>query len=442
MFKFKNLIMCVLALLLCFSALASCTQGDAHTGDQNSGDQNTGETTAASKDPTPNDTSDAGEEITDGIFKFISNGDGTCSVSAGVDFNEVDLVIPEVSPAGDVVVEIPYSGFYNKNSIKTVKIPSSLKLIGETAFWDCKNLTNVEIADGVEIIDSYAFSGCTELSKITVPDTVREVSRSSFENCEKLQYAKYENALYVGNEGNPYVCLVAAESKDVAEIKINPSTKVVAGYGLEGCAKLTSIDIPDSVTEIGAYAFADCVALDTVTMSDSVKSIGDWAFGGCSSLTSVELSNGLESFGDSVFANCEKLTYTVFENAKYVGSTENPYIVLVKRTFFTDKNTIHGSTKFISNYAFNNLGGLTKIVIPDGVLSIGTGAFENCSDLSEITLPDSIKEIKSKAFDWCAALKTVYFAGTEEEWNAITIDSTGNDPLISAEKIYSVTEVK
>jgi hypothetical protein len=49
----------------------------------------------------------------------------------------------------------------------------------------------------------------------------------------------------------------------------------------KGCAGLTSVIIPDSVTSIGSQAFADCSSLRDVTIPDSVTTLGSGAFDGC-----------------------------------------------------------------------------------------------------------------------------------------------------------------
>lgn len=72
---------------------------------------------------------------------------------------------------------------------------------------------------------------------------------------------------------------------------------------------------------------------------------------------------------------------------------------------------------------------VTKVSIPEGVTSIGIGAFANCFDLTEVILPASITTISSSAFFRCTALASIYFKGTEEEWNAITKGNNWNSHM-------------
>lgn len=85
----------------------------------------------------------------------------------------------------------------------------------------------------------------------------------------------------------------------------------------------------------------------------------------------------------------------------------------------------------IGYYVFRDCSSLTSITIPDGVTSIGDEAFWVCTGLTSITIPDSVTSIGRSAFDSCERLTDVYYTGTEEQWNAITIDEY-NEYLTSA----------
>ena len=56
---------------------------------------------------------------------------------------------------------------------------------------------------------------------------------------------------------------------------------------------------------------------------------------------------------------------------------------------------------------FQGFTGITSIVIPDSVISIGVSTFSGCQSLKEITIPDSVTEIGNDAFYRCTSLSKV-----------------------------------
>ena len=185
-------------------------------------------------------------------LEFYSNGDGTCNVKASNSNLEGDVVIPQVSPAGDIVTSIGESAFYDCYVIESVVIPNNVTSIGSNAFFCCESLTSITIPDSVTSIGSYAFNGCSSLTSITIPDSVISIGDFAFYRCSGL----------------------------------------------------TSINIPEGVTSIGYEAFSCCTSLTSITIPDSVTSIGYNAFRGCTSLTSIYIPSSVTTMGYTVFSGC------------------------------------------------------------------------------------------------------------------------------------------
>lgn len=103
------------------------------------------------------------------------------------DFASVEiLIIP------DGVKEIGRDTFYGFEFTE-VRLPDSLKRIGENAFGNCESLKSVNIPGYVEEIAVAAFSGCGELSKVNFGrrngfgSSLRRIGEYAFMDCESLK---------------------------------------------------------------------------------------------------------------------------------------------------------------------------------------------------------------------------------------------------------------
>lgn len=85
----------------------------------------------------------------------------------------------------------------------------------------------------------------------------------------------------------------------------------------------------------------------------------------------------------------------------------------------------------IGDKAFYFCTSLTSVTIPNSVTSIGDDAFDLCTSLTSVTIPDSVTSIGDYAFLVCSSLTDVYYTGTQEEWNKISI-GVYNDDLTNA----------
>ncbi len=50
---------------------------------------------------------------------------------------------------------------------------------------------------------------------------------------------------------------------------------------------------------------------------------------------------------------------------------------------------------------------ITKVIIEDGITSIGSFSFSNCESLTDVSIPDSVKKIGENAFAYCSSLKNI-----------------------------------
>ena len=183
------------------------------------------------------------------------------------------------------------------------------------------------------------------------------------------------------------------------------------------CTRLTSIVIPDGVISIGEDAFMNCIRLTSIVIPDSVVYIGEGAFEVCP--IPIKVDKGNPAYHND--GNC-------------VIETESKTLIAGWNTSVIPAD---GSVTRIANQAFGGCTGLTSVVIPDGINSIGVSAFESCFGLTSIVIPDSMTYIGGYAFEECWNLTSITFEGTIEQWNAITKDYEWNYNVPATEVICS-----
>jgi hypothetical protein len=149
-------------------------------------------------------------------------------------------------------------------------IPSSVKTIGECAFYTCRQLNSVTIFNGVTNIGNQAFDSCVSLTNIAIPSSVVSIGYTAFRNCSSLK------AISVASL-NP-----AFSSLDGVLFDKNQTTLIQYPSG-----KLGNYNLPQSVRSIADWAFAYSLALQKVVIDRNVTNIGNYAFSGCTNLSTA-----------------------------------------------------------------------------------------------------------------------------------------------------------
>ena len=329
---------------------------------------------------------------------------------------------------------IGYGAFKNCTALKSVKLPNSLQKIGGEAFGDCTALSSVTFGSGLKSIEYEGFGHCEALKKVVLPEGLEKLD-SAFYGCYNLENITFPNSLseiddstiydtkWYANmaDGAPLYCggVFLGFKNDSYGLSLGPSytvksgTKTVnikgyigkitkfnfpdsvksftfSGYNKTGY-KLTSLTVPESVDYVDIESMYD---LKTLKLPTTAK-LERGCFRACPAIESLTIPKGnirLEAWlSDCGMLKSITLPSDTLEVDGTIGS-EN-------------LTSVNLSNVRILKDAFKSCTGLTKVNLPDSLLSID-GAFSGCTNLATVTGGANVRYVGDSSFANCSKLKS------------------------------------
>lgn len=247
---------------------------------------------------------------------------------AGENYAGTDLVVP-AEYRGKPVLKIGGRAFTENTSLKSVKIPASVKEIGDCVFERCEALESVTFENGANpLLGDNVFAYCPALKEVSLPGSMKTLGAGMFQ-----------------------------------------------GSGLR------FIDIPD-VGEIPSYIFNNCTGLKAVYIKSGCNSIGYYAFNGCTGLKEFYYESAYEKWlsvyqtgsgipqAASLYISTRAMSsdgtlYLQEYDAPYNGHFALGATSLFDKTEFTVPLSFNGITVY--GVVMDSFEG-TALTIPDGIL--------------------------------------------------------------------------
>ena len=222
----------------------------------------------------------------------------------------------------------------------------------------------------------------------------------------------------------------------ITSVTISGSVNIIKGYAFYGCSNLASVNIPASVADFGNYVFTatalpDPIYKDSVfvympttatgvyTIPNQITQICGGAFYQCASLSQVVLPNSVTWIGPGAFLECNGLTQPIYNNTLFARLPVT----------YSGSYTIPDGITTVCASSFTYTSGLTELIMPNSVTSMGNGALGSCTSLTLVTLSDALTEIPGFTFMGCTALPTItlpasiHSIGTAAFFNCTAMDS-------------------
>ena len=171
--------------------------------------------------------------------------------------------------------------------ISSLNLPTSLRIIGSSAFSGNRYITELVLPEGVESVDASAFEHWDALTTVHIPSTLKYLAGATFRYSAKL---------------TTFICAEESKYREINHSLVDTEDKVLM------CGTNSSI-IPDdgSVLSISSYAFASLDGITNVIVPNTITNILDGAFSGCANLESIELPDTLHIMSAQLFYQSFKL---------------------------------------------------------------------------------------------------------------------------------------
>ena len=309
----------------------------------------------------------------DGVLTISGTGDVSFGNENYQDWANIRNNITSIV-VNEGITSIGDFAFRHVKFATSVSIPSTVKSIGRSAFDGCTAIKRITLPDNLETIGYSAFNGCSSLEEIVIPENVTQLDTYVFQGCSSMKKAVFE-------------CSLSA----------------LPNYTFDGCSALEDITFPKGLATINTGCFNKCTCLKKVVLPETVTSFGGmYTFANCTSLTEINTENILSFYGRD-FENCSSLkTIAINETIKTLPGCMFLGAGITNIVLPKNLQTIGGQ-------CFANCESLESISVPSTVTKIESGVFQGCTALKEFTFPEKITAVYDGVFDGCTSLNKIVF---------------------------------
>ena len=334
--------------------------------------------------------------------------------------------------------------FYNCSSLTSITIPDGVTSIGTDVFQGCTGLTSIILPENVTSIGDYAFYGCNSLTSITIPDSVTSIGNSVFSDCGSLTTISLScgSALKKSDFGGQ-ADLVSYTLHTLKKTEAKTVTCAEDGnkeyWTCEHCGKYflsddtnpkTAKAVEQAETVIPALKHKNATTRGAFEPTETKPGYsGDRYCPDCD--TVFEKGYTYWNEGNLTWKLDADGTLTISGTGAMKNYKDGNQSPASQKKDSTKKVVIEDGVTSIGKYAFKGCSGLTSITISDSVTSIGDYAFYNCSSLTDIVIPSSVTSIRSSTFYGCSSLTSITIPDG--------VTSIGNYAFSNCSSLKSVT---
>ena len=199
--------------------------------------------------------------------------EGTCGSELSWSFDGSTLAITGSGHMTNYSADNLPPWYEFRHQVRQISLPEGLTRIGDLAFYECVNLASVRIPATVSVIGEAAFFRNSSLTALVLNEGLRSIGRKAFSECTAL-----------------------------ADLRLPESVIMVDNYAFSMCRSLSYVTIPAYVKEFGDGVFSYCENLLRVDVNAAVA-LPSWSFYGCNQLQVVTVQGKAEDPRDYMKPN-------------------------------------------------------------------------------------------------------------------------------------------
>ena len=386
--------------------------------------------------------------LKDGVFTVTGKGNLPDQDETGIDKMSWDEMANTINSivVSDGITSV--SDLFACSSVKTVTLGADVKEIAPQAFYFCNNLASINIPLSIVSIGFNAFCGCTNV-KSTYPGTAQQWYNIDINS---------GNEYLLKNTTTSTASTIIVD-QGICDQNLNWTLDSAGLLTISGNGDLTAFPwtdkvhyhtfnlcISDGITSISCDTFRYS-QLETIKLGSDIKEIGDDVFLYCTKLTTINIPASVTSIGSNAFNRCQNI------QATYAGTPEQWKKIsiadgneLLQKSVTGKEVTIASGSCGPNLYWSIDTSGLlsitgtgemtshpwtynysySKVNIQSGCTSLCYDAFWGSGDSRTIYIPKTVTYIDEYALFSKGEPHVVNYEGTQKEWDKIT-KGQGND---------------
>ena len=386
--------------------------------------------------------------LKDGVFTVTGKGNLPDQDETGIDKMSWDEMVNTINSivVSDGITSV--SDLFACSSVKTVTLGADVKEIAPQAFYFCNNLASINIPLSIVSIGFNAFCGCTNV-KSTYPGTAQQWYNIDINS---------GNEYLLKNTTTSTASTIIVD-QGICDQNLNWTLDSAGLLTIRGNGDLTAFPwtdkvhyhtfnlcISDGITSISCDTFRYS-QLETIKLGSDIKEIGDDVFLYCTKLTTINIPASVTSIGSNAFNRCQNI------QATYAGTPEQWEKIsiadgneLLQKSVTGKEVTIASGSCGPNLYWSIDTSGLlsitgtgemtshpwtynysySKVNIQSGCTSLCYDAFWGSGDSRTIYIPKTVTYIDEYALFSKGEPHVVNYEGTQKEWDKIT-KGQGND---------------